>query len=180
MRPHPILPFFHRSIHGGPSADHMYSPLLGHGAASKPGVLNSRPSAENANGSAAAGPLAGCQQAAALRTAAHLCPVARELADRLCALVAAHVHEFDARGIANTAWAFAKLRYMPDERLPAMLCAEASMKIHDFVAQNLSNLAWALVYLHDRDDGLLTMMSQRVGGCWGIAGGRRHGCFVIC
>jgi hypothetical protein len=44
--------------------------------------------------------------------ACHLSPVAKELADKLCDLVLKHLNEFDGRGLANTAWAFAKLRYV--------------------------------------------------------------------
>lgn len=75
-----------------------------------------------------------------------------------------NMRSFDARGLANTAWAFGKLRYVPDPALPALLSSHAAAKINDFVAQNLSNLAWAMVYMHHKDDALLALMSQRVRG----------------
>lgn len=67
-----------------------------------------------------------------------------------------------ARGLANTAWAFGKLRYVPDAALPALLSTHAVARIHEFAAQNLSNLAWAMVYMHHKDEQLLGLMSQKV------------------
>ncbi len=60
---------------------------------------------------------------------------ARALVDHLYALSLQHLHTFDARGLANTAWAFAKMRYVPDASLPAALSAEATSRIHEFAAQ---------------------------------------------
>jgi len=95
-------------------------------------------------------------------SAAHLSPAAHELADRLCAMAMENMRAFDARGLANTAWAFGKLRYVPDAALPALLCSHAAAKIGEFAAQNLSNLAWAMVYMHHRDESLLALMSHRI------------------
>jgi len=87
---------------------------------------------------------------------------AKALAAHLYALSLQHLHTFDARGLANTAWAFAKMRYVPDSVLPAALSIEASTRIDEFAAQNLSNLAWAMVYMHWRDPHLLGLMANRV------------------
>ncbi|KAF5837976.1 hypothetical protein DUNSADRAFT_3637 [Dunaliella salina] len=87
---------------------------------------------------------------------------AKALAAHLYALSLQHLHTFDARGLANTAWAFAKMRYVPDSVLPAALSVEACTRINEFAAQNLSNLAWAMVYMHFRDPHLLGLMANRV------------------
>eukprot|EP00967_Tisochrysis_lutea_P154706 scaffold307836_cov19-Tisochrysis_lutea.AAC.1 len=60
---------------------------------------------------------------------------AKALAAHLYALSLQHLHTFDARGLANTAWAFAKMRYVPDSVLPAALSIEASTRIDEFAAQ---------------------------------------------
>jgi hypothetical protein len=92
----------------------------------------------------------------------HLTPAVKELAERLCtALVLRFLPELDARGVANTAWAFAKLRYVPDPALPALLSREALMRMPEFEPQHLSNLAWALVYMHHKDDALLSEIAHR-------------------
>jgi hypothetical protein len=77
--------------------------------------------------------------------------------------MAAHIGSFDARGLANSAWAFAKLKHTPPGgRLPALIAAAARDKLPGFSAQNLSNLLWAFVYLHHRDEGLLAAASREV------------------
>jgi hypothetical protein len=92
----------------------------------------------------------------------HLTPAVKELAERLCtALVSRFLPELDARGVANTAWAFAKLRYVPDPALPALLSREALTRMPEFEPQHLSNLAWALVYMHHKDDALLSEIARR-------------------
>lgn len=53
---------------------------------------------------------AGDHDGKASASSAHLSASVKDLADRLCSLALRHVHEFDGRGLANTAWAFAKLR----------------------------------------------------------------------
>lgn len=99
--------------------------------------------------------------AAPCANAAHLSAPLRDLADRLGTLALRHVHEFDGRGLANTAWAFAKLRYVPDAALPAALCRAAVSRIEQFAAQNVSNLAWALVYLHYQDEQLMQLLKRK-------------------
>lgn len=43
--------------------------------------------------------------------------------------VANNVGAFDARGLANSAWAFAKLRYMPVPELPGLISDAAHAKV---------------------------------------------------
>ncbi|KAJ9530774.1 hypothetical protein QJQ45_014929, partial [Haematococcus lacustris] len=93
----------------------------------------------------------------------HLRPAAAQLAQLLGALVAQHLPDFDARAVANSAWAFAKLRYVPDPALPRLLCGEALVKLDGFGAQNLANMAWAMVYLHHRDERLLSVLAHKLG-----------------
>jgi hypothetical protein len=59
----------------------------------------------------------------------------------------AQIHFFDARGLANSAWAFAKLKYVPaasspsaSPPLPSVIAAAALRRLHEFSPQNLSNL----------------------------------------
>jgi len=63
---------------------------------------------------------------------------AKALADHLMRLSMQHMHTFDARGLANCAWAFAKLKYVPDAGLPTMLATEVATRLRagdDFAAQ---------------------------------------------
>ncbi|KAF8065534.1 hypothetical protein HT031_003135 [Scenedesmus sp. PABB004] len=90
-------------------------------------------------------------------------PTAKSLVDDLAALMATHINTFDARGLANSAWAFGKLKYAPpSSRLPSLIAAAALEKLPGFSAQNLSNLLWSFVYLHHRDEQLLAAASAQV------------------
>lgn len=132
-----------------------------------PGAMRDRSSAQQMpeldaaplDGPATAGHTS--KAAAPCANAAHLSAPLRDLADRLGTLALRHVHEFDGRGLANTAWAFAKLRYVPDAALPAALCRAAVSRIDQFAAQNVSNLAWALVYLHYQDEQLMQLLKRK-------------------
>ena len=46
-----------------------------------------------------------------------------------------NVHQFDARGLANSAWAFAKMRFVPSASLPSIIAEEAGRKMEGFSAQ---------------------------------------------
>jgi hypothetical protein len=89
-------------------------------------------------------------------------PTAKALVDDLANLMATHINTFDARGLANSAWAFGKLKYAPNQKLPALIAAAAIDKLGDFSAQNLSNLLWSFVYLHYRNEDLLKAVSAQV------------------
>jgi len=54
--------------------------------------------------------------------------------------------EFDARGLANSFWAFATLGYGNPPLLHA-IARQSLALIHDFSAQGLSNTAWSLATL---------------------------------
>lgn len=86
----------------------------------------------------------------------------RQLAASLAELMCEHITHFDARGLANSAWAFGKLRFMPTPTLPALIASQAIAKIDGFCAQNISNLAWAFVYMHHRDERVLSLLAQKV------------------
>jgi hypothetical protein len=89
-------------------------------------------------------------------------PTAKALVDDLANLMATHIDSFDARGLANSAWAFGKLKYAPNQKLPALIASAAVDKLPGFSAQNLSNLLWSFVYLHYRNDELLEAVSKQV------------------
>lgn len=95
-------------------------------------------------------------------------PTAKALVDDLANLMATHIDSFDARGLANSAWAFGKLKYAPNQKLPALIASAAIDKLPGFSAQNLSNLLWSFVYLHYRNEELLEAVSKQVCGCWGL------------
>lgn len=76
--------------------------------------------------------------------------------------MATHINTFDARGLANSAWAFGKLKYSPSQKLPALIAAAAMDKMEAFSAQNLSNLLWSFVYLHYRNEQLMSAMAKQV------------------
>jgi len=91
---------------------------------------------------------------------------AKALVDDLAQLMAANISSFDARGLANSAWAFGKLKYAPSHQLPALIAAAAVDKIKAFSAQNMSNLLWSFVYLHYKDERLLNVVAEQVcDGC---------------
>lgn len=83
--------------------------------------------------------------------------------DDLASLMATHIDTFDARGLANSAWAFGKLKYAPNQKLPALIASAAIDKLDGFSAQNISNLLWSFVYLHYRNQELLEAVSKQVG-----------------
>ncbi|GAX73481.1 hypothetical protein CEUSTIGMA_g933.t1 [Chlamydomonas eustigma] len=104
----------------------------------------------------------GSLKANSLQSPGNLDKVGRELAASLANLMVNQVHLFDARGLANSAWAFAKIRHVPLPGLPTMIAEEAAKKMRDFGAQNISNLAWSFVYMHHRDVYVLDMMAQQI------------------
>lgn len=89
-------------------------------------------------------------------------PTAKALVDDLAGLMSTHINTFDARGLANSAWAFGKLKYAPNQKLPALIASAAISKLDSFSAQNLSNLLWSFVYLHYRNEELLEAVSKQV------------------
>lgn len=97
-----------------------------------------------------------------LRTHTQADPTAKALVDDLAGLMASHIDTFDARGLANSAWAFGKLKYAPNQQLPALIASAAISKLDSFSAQNLSNLLWSFVYLHYRNEELLEAVSKQV------------------
>ncbi len=58
-----------------------------------------------------------------------------ELAGCLAHLMCGKMHMFDARGLANSAWAFGKMRLVPCPALPSMIAGEAVKKMAAFSAQ---------------------------------------------
>ena len=54
-----------------------------------------------------------------------------------------HLDEFNAQGLANTAWAFATVG-QKDEQLFKSLAKMAERRLDEFNAQGLANTAWAL------------------------------------
>jgi hypothetical protein len=61
-----------------------------------------------------------------------------------------------------SAWAFGKLRHVPSPSLPAIIASEAVAKMDGFSAQNIANLAWCFVYMHHRNERLLSAMASKV------------------
>jgi hypothetical protein len=83
-------------------------------------------------------------------------PTCRVLVDDLAKLMEAQINAFDARGLANAAWALGRLRYAgPSRELPGLIAGAARAKLPEFCAQNIANTLWALVYMHHRSEPLL-------------------------
>jgi hypothetical protein len=93
---------------------------------------------------------------------------AKALVDDLATLMASNINTFDARGLANSAWAFGKLKYAPNQKLPQLIAAAAITKMDAFSAQNLSNLLWSFVYLHHRDEALMAAVAKQVRSMNGV------------
>lgn len=104
--------------------------------------------------------LVGVDQCAANEV--HLDFSARALVDELARLMAGIIQTFDARGLANAAWAFGKLKYTPSHALPSLIANEAKKRITEFSPQNLSNMLWSFVYMHHRDEELLAAIAKQV------------------
>ena len=64
----------------------------------------------------------------------------------IAAAAVGRIDEFDASGLANMAWAFAKLGF-GDQKLFEAIATAAVKKINEFKPRNLSNLAWAYATL---------------------------------
>ncbi|GLC35079.1 hypothetical protein PLESTM_000277200 [Pleodorina starrii] len=120
------------------------------------------PPAGHQPGSAAAVAAAAAAAASALPTDLHLDAAGRSLLDHLAQLMVTHIGSFDARGLANSAWAFGKLKYVPSGGLPAVIAQAALRRMHEFSPQNLSNLVWSFVYMHHADEALLSAASRFV------------------
>ncbi|GIL60034.1 hypothetical protein Vafri_14651 [Volvox africanus] len=100
--------------------------------------------------------------AAALPGDLHLDAAGRSLLDHLAQLMMTQIDSFDARGLANSAWAFGKLKYVPSGGLPAVIAQAALRRMSEFSPQNLSNLVWSFVYMHHADEALLSAASRFV------------------
>ena len=65
---------------------------------------------------------------------------------------------FNARGLANTAWAFATASQW-DEKLFALLARAAEWQGSEFNAQGLVNTAWALAAMGQSDQKLFAALA---------------------
>eukprot|EP00198_Chlamydomonas_reinhardtii_P009467 XP_001698804.1 predicted protein of CLR family [Chlamydomonas reinhardtii] len=94
----------------------------------------------------------------------HVDAAGRLLLDHLAALMINQINSFDARGLANSAWAFGKLKYVPaaGTSLPTVIAAAALRRMGEFSPQNLSNLVWSFVYMHHVDEALLAAAARYV------------------
>ena len=59
--------------------------------------------------------------------------------------------QFNAQGLANTAWAFATVGQKDDQLFKA-LARMAEQRLHEFNAQNLANTAWAFATVGQQDE----------------------------
>ena len=62
--------------------------------------------------------------------------------------------DFNAQGLANTAWAFATAG-QPDAQLFMALASVAERRVHDFEEQSLANTAWAFAMVGEPAPALL-------------------------
>ncbi len=82
-----------------------------------------------------------------------------------CALQKADT--FEAQGLANAAWAFAKLGYR-DNALYEVLADAAAFRVEELNAQGLCNVAWALATAGYYQPELATNLAQQVCGSCGL------------
>ncbi|KAG2488358.1 hypothetical protein HYH03_013048 [Edaphochlamys debaryana] len=92
----------------------------------------------------------------------HVDAAGRALLDLLAQLMVGRIDSFDARGLANSAWAFGKVKYVPAGGLPSVIAQAALRRMHELSPQNLSNLVWAFVYMHHADEQLLAAAARYV------------------
>jgi hypothetical protein len=82
---------------------------------------------------------------------------------------------FEPQGLANAAWAFAKLGYH-DSSLYEALADAVSFRVEELNAQGLCNVAWALATAGYYQPQLATKLAQQVGRCaW-----QSPACLVLC
>ncbi|KXZ47984.1 hypothetical protein GPECTOR_31g346 [Gonium pectorale] len=105
---------------------------------------------------------AGGHVAPPLSSDLHVDAAGRAVLDHLSQLMVTHIGSFDARGLANSAWAFGKLKYVPTGSLPSVIAQAALRRMGEFSPQNLSNLVWSFVYMHHADEALLAAASRFV------------------
>ena len=75
------------------------------------------------------------------------------------ARAALRTSEFTRQGIANTAWAFAKLGQL-DEMLFAALAGAALLRMSEFNTHNIANTAWAFAKLGQSDKMLFVALEK--------------------
>lgn len=86
---------------------------------------------------------------------------ARQVLQVLVPAVQHKISEFDAQGLANTAWAFAALAWRDGPIVGALAAAVVSLIDREvmFEGQGLANLFWSFAKLSVRDAPLLTALS---------------------
>jgi len=86
------------------------------------------------------------------------------------------VSEFNAQGLANTAWAFATVR-LRDEKLFMALAREAERRVSELNAQSLANTAWAFATVNVLVDEMFTALATSGAASEQVecAGPRQHG-----
>jgi hypothetical protein len=77
--------------------------------------------------------------------------------DTIASLSLAHIDEFNAQNLANTAWAFARLGRQHN-LLFTRIAEQSLAKLDTFSTQNLSNLLWAFAKLNFRSHKLFVAM----------------------
>ena len=85
------------------------------------------------------------------------------LIDSIKGKIQRKINAFEGRGLANIAWAFAKL-HINDGALFTAISRVAMGKMGSFNAQELANTAWAFATLDINDDALFTELSRAVMG----------------
>ncbi len=87
-------------------------------------------------------------------------PEVTNLCRALSESIVTRIENFNAREVANTAWAFATLK-VSNTKLFDALSHRAQQIITEFIPQNVSNTAWAFATLNISNTKLFDALSQR-------------------
>merc|ERR1711990_285486 len=85
------------------------------------------------------------------------------LLDALAAAAVNRIGQFNTQGIANTAWAFAKLSFIHEPFFNVIASASLA-KTKQFDPQGLANIAWSMATIAMSDEPLLTAISVQAVG----------------
>ena len=81
------------------------------------------------------------------------------LLDAIAREVPRRLGDFNPQELANTAWAFATLKYV-DEKLFVSLAIVADRRLSEFNPQNVANTAWAFATVNYRDEKLFAALAR--------------------
>ena len=70
------------------------------------------------------------------------------------------IRDFKLKALANTAWAFATVRYEQEQHF-TKLAAATKWLMRNFKAQDLTNTAWEFATIGQKDERLFTVVARK-------------------